>query len=111
MPPNKHRCLHPRCGRERPPVSARAARHLRRAARIATDPDVECSWAIEVALDPGALIDDGRSRNGLIIRVTGYSPSVRCSIAVTLLSDGHPANGTWHVATVWITTRSKEDAP
>ena len=82
-----------------------AAMHLRRSQRIPTDADVECSWAIEAALDPRAVIDDGRSQSGMTIRVTGYSPSGRCWIAVTLLSDTHPPTGVWHIATAWITNR------
>jgi hypothetical protein len=37
--------------------------------------DIEPSWAVEAALDPRALVDDGRSRTGLSIRVIGLSPS------------------------------------
>ena len=85
-----------------------AAMHLRRSQRIPRDVDVECSWAVEAALDPRAVIDDGRSRSGMTIRVTGYSPGGRCRIAVTLLSDTHPPNGVWHVATAWMTDRVEE---
>ena len=90
------------------PCGSVAVMHLRRSQRIATDVDVECSWAIEAALDPRAVIDDGRSRCGRTIRVTGYSPSGRCRIAVTLLSDTHPPTGVWHIATAWMTDRVEE---
>lgn len=66
--------------------------------------DVEPSWAIEAALSDQRVIDDGRARSGLAIRVTGYSPSARRQIAVTLYSEEHPPLGHWHIATAWVVT-------
>ncbi len=70
--------------------------------------DIESSWAIEAVFDSKALVDDGHSRSGLTIRVTGWSPSARRVIAVTLYSDEHPPTGVWYLVTAWAVTNKKE---
>ncbi|MGH2776713.1 MAG: hypothetical protein ACRDJT_14970, partial [Actinomycetota bacterium] len=47
--------------------------HLARRQRTGAshEVDIEPSWAVEAALDSKALVDDGRSRTGLSIRVIG----------------------------------------
>ncbi len=84
--------------------TAAVAQHLRtRSNRKAAsgEVDIEPEWAIEAVFDPAALVDDGRSRNGLTIRVTGSSSSAGLRIAVTLYSEDHPPSGTWYIATAW----------
>lgn len=91
----------------------RAAAHLMRRSRkrSLSEVDLHCSWVVEAALDPVALIDDGRTRTVPTIRVTGWSPSARRLIAVVLAAEDHPPTGTWRVMTAWAASAEKEERP
>ncbi len=75
--------------------------------------DIEPSWAVEAALDPRALVDDGRSRTGLSIRVIGLSPSCPAAdgdprgavLVVYLVPAMAPPAGSWLVVSAWFAGR------
>jgi hypothetical protein len=72
--------------------------------------DIEPSWAVEAALDPRALVDDGRSRTGLSIRVIGLALSCPAAngdphgavLVVYLVPAAAPPDGSWLVVTAWL---------
>lgn len=90
-------------------VSPDRERHLVRRQRkgVATEIDIEPSWVAEAALDPRALVGDGRSRNGESIQVIGLSPSCPAPrgdshgtvLVVYLVPTTHPPDGHWLVGT------------
>ena len=71
--------------------------------------DIEPSWAVEAAVDPRGLVDDGRSRTGLSIRVIGLAPSCPAVdgdprgavLVVYLVPAAAPLDGHWLVVTAW----------
>ena len=97
----------------RPEQEEHLARRRRTGARH--EVDIEPSWAVEVALDPRALVDDGRSRTGLSIRVIGLAPSCPAMdgdprgavIVVYLVPAARPPNGHWLVVTAWLAGRQQ----
>jgi hypothetical protein len=90
-------------------------RHLARQQRTGTphEVDIEPSWAVEAALDPRALVEDGRSRTGLSIRVIGLSSSCPAAdgdprgsvLVVYLVPATAPPAGSWLVVTAWLAGR------
>jgi hypothetical protein len=85
--------------------------HLARRRRTgnADEVDIEASWAVEAALDPRALVDDGRSRTGLSVRVIGLAPACPAMdgdprgavLVVYLVPASEPLDGRWLVVTAW----------
>lgn len=84
--------------------------HLARKQRtgMSHEVDIEPSWAVEAALDPRALVDDGRSRTGLSIRVIGLASSCPLDgdprgavLVVYLVPAAVPPDGHWLVVTAW----------
>ncbi|MEO7195088.1 MAG: hypothetical protein ABIZ05_09730 [Pseudonocardiaceae bacterium] len=86
--------------------------HLARRRRTGAphEVDIEPSWVVEVALDPRALVDDGRSRTGLSFRVIGLAPSCPAVdgdprgavLVVYLVPATAPRDGHWLVVTGWL---------
>lgn len=92
-------------------------KHLARRQRTGAhhEVDVEPSWAVEAALDPRALVDDGRSRTGLSIRVVGLAPSCPAVdgdprgavLVVYLVPAAAQLDGNWLVVTAWPAGRQR----
>ncbi|MGH3719229.1 MAG: hypothetical protein ACRDRI_10420 [Pseudonocardiaceae bacterium] len=86
--------------------------HLARRRRtgVPHEVDIEPSWVVEAALDPRALVDDGRSRTGLSIRLIGLAPSCPAVdgdsrgavLVVYLVPAAAPRDGHWLVVTGWL---------
>lgn len=91
--------------------------HLARQQRTGAshEVDIEPSWAVEAALDPMALVDDGRSRTGLSIRVIGLAASCPAPdgdprgavLVVYLVPAAVPPDGSWLVVTAWLAGRQQ----
>jgi hypothetical protein len=77
-----------------------AAMHLRtRSVPHPGDCDLEVEWAAEAALDPQRLIGDGRSRDGLSVRIIGFSETFGGLLKVWAVADDHPPTGRWWLRT------------
>lgn len=66
-----------------------------------SEQDVLTGWADEAARDERRLAGSAKSRSGMTVKVTGYSPSAGFLITVVVAAKDSPPTWRWWGATAW----------